>query len=164
MTLKGRVFLKRIGLGLCCMSLLCLTACVQSEGENPTPDTLDEMIENRRANNEEGMGYPITPEATLLPESDITSDYNATDGMTGGGYADGLSASSQVTAMEVAEPVASWSEMVAHSKYRATTKGRVYDPSGSQYYGEDLWIDAKHSIDEVGKDLKDALDNLYETK
>lgn len=85
-----------------------------------------------------------------------------TDTGMGVGYADGLSASVWI-APEIEEDVvsvASWDEMKAHSHYRATSSGRVYDPVGTKEQSADLWVTAQESIDKAGQDLKDALNSL----
>lgn len=159
--MKGRVILKKILLPLCCVSLLSLTACVQSN--NDVPDTVDEMVENRRTVD------PMETEGNKVSEGDmgftLESEYSTGNTTYGDGFSglpDGLNTSQWVTFdEEPAQTVASWSEMVAHSHYRATTKGNVYDPAGTKNSSGDLWEDAKHSMDDVGKDIKDTMERFY---
>lgn len=64
--------------------------------------------------------------------------------------------------VETAMTVASFQEMMDHSRYRATTNGKVYDLAGTNHGVEEMWTDAKRSVDEAKGDLKEAMEGIGE--
>lgn len=181
---KGRVFLKVKNLGflLTVMALmLSLTACVKEESTYQEGQGDENMGNSRMIVPEDDIvvdppvvtADPTNPDMTGLDGyGDMYGDGMMGDVGTGIMGADGMSMTTvepgYVNDVETASwdgdleavTVASWEEMVAHSKYRATTNGKVYDPTGTETHVHDLWTEAKESIDEAGDDLKKAMENL----
>lgn len=102
-----------------------------------------------------GDGY--VPEYADGYENSVGEAYG--DGFSGV-HADGVLSSGAVTLWEEGKPVAGWDEMVVHSKYRATTNGKVYDLLDDGSEKESLWQQARETVDKAGDDIKESLNNI----
>lgn len=148
-----------VPLGL--LLVLSLTGCDRGESYQSMEEEFDSGVNGRTVESPNGAtvapdtAMELDPMNPILPlEPDTTGDMVTESGF--GAYVEGMSVQTALLPEEV-EPVASWGEMVAHSKYRATSRGWVYDPLGSDYDGSDLWKDAQMSIDEAGRDIQRAM-------
>lgn len=135
--------MKLTAIFLACALSMALTACGQ----------VDTMADpSIKIPTEESYGY-----------TGEFSDNAGSNGITGGIGAAGAASAWSETAIEEAEPTASWSLMMKHGQYLATNKGKVYPygESGFLSHSENtLWDEAKDSLDEAGKDLNDAFDEI----
>lgn len=117
---------------------LSLTACVSSE---------DPLGEVNQLNPETG--------SFELPETNTMDPLNPNIA-NGGTPADGMSITTMGQGDSLA--VASWDLMRLHGQYHASQKGKVYsfgttDPT-------EFWHDAKSSLQEAERDLKDAMEQF----
>lgn len=157
--------------------VLTLTACDRGNSYQEVEDVEDDMASRGRIMEfQEGTGYmapenameldPVNPILPVDPNMGVAGGEQGITTESGIGYADSMVSQGYGFVMnlssgglvegEVVE-TASYGEMKAHSKYRATSRGWVYDPAGTEYQFSDLWVDAQRSIDDAGREIQRAM-------
>lgn len=136
------------------------------EGVRPSTTLPDLNMDTKDGGSDPYMGGVESSEVGIDPAFTGVSPSVGMDGgvglgisSSGGGVLMNLSYGSGGE-MEESLPVAGWEEMKGHSRYRATRRGNVYDPSSCEYQIKDLWEEARRSIDEMGDDLSQAMKNI----